>query len=85
MLKQLLLFLGSIIIGFGIGLISGSYFNLSLTSFWLLIIGNLVGGGFLLALSLRRSTKPKKIEEKVEEKKKEVKTPTSPSQDVQNN
>ena len=68
MLKQLLLFLGSIIIGFGIGLISGSYFNLSPTSFWLLVIGSLIGGGFFLALSLRRTAKPDRIIEEGKEK-----------------
>jgi|GEM_PF-6985297 len=63
MLKQLLLFLGSIVTGFGIGLISGSYFNFSPAYFWLLVIGSLVGGGFFLALSIRRTTKPEKITE----------------------
>ncbi len=70
MLKHLFLFLGSIIIGFGLGLITGSYFVLSLASLWLFIIISLIGGGFLLALSLRRTAKPKpieKIKEKIED------------------
>jgi len=71
MLKHLFLFLGSMIIGFGLGLIAGSYFALSLSSLWLFIIISLIGGGFLLALSLRRTAKPKPVEkskEKIDEK-----------------
>ena len=64
MLKHLFLFLGSLIIGFGIGLITGKYFALTFSSLWLLIIISLIGGGFLLALSLRRTAKPKPIENK---------------------
>jgi len=71
MLKHLFLFLGSMIIGFGLGLITGRYFALSLSSLWLFIIISLIGGGFLLALSLRRTAKPKPVEknkEKIDEK-----------------
>ncbi len=67
MLKHLFLFLGSIIIGFGLGLITGSYFTLSLPSLWLFIIASLIGGGFLLALSFRRPAKSKLSEKSKKE------------------
>ena len=57
MLKHLFLFLGSLIIGFGLGLITGNYFTLSFALLWTLIITSLIGGGFILALSFRRSPK----------------------------
>ena len=75
MLKHLFLFLGSLIIGFGLGLITGKYFALSFSSLWLLIIISLIGGGFLLALSLRHTAKVIKTE----------RAPKSVSQNVQNN
>lgn len=89
MLHNLFLFLGSLIIGLGLGLIVGNYFSLSFTYLWLSIITSLVGGGFLLALSLRRGNKnqlkKKGLEQLNQKEDKDTETPKQEEQFKNNN
>ncbi len=64
LLKNFLVGLGFLLIGFGIGTIVSKNFQIGETNYWLITICSLVLGGFLTALGVAKKI-PKK--EKIEE------------------
>ncbi|MFH1401392.1 MAG: hypothetical protein ABIG40_00235 [Parcubacteria group bacterium] len=66
--KVSLIFIGGILIGFGIGIIFGNFLISEGINYWLAVIVSLVFGGFLLALGLMTK---KNSEEKTTEPEKE--------------
>lgn len=60
-IKQLLIILGSLLVGSGIGIIAGQGFNVNEGTYWLIVIGTLVLGGFILAVGMM--TKEEKKEQ----------------------
>ena len=74
LLKNFLIALGFLLIGFGIGMILAANFQIEKTNYWLIIVGSLILGGFFTALGIAKRV-PKK--EKIEE---ETGFPLSPSE-----
>lgn len=62
--KTPLIFLGGVSIGFGIGMITGSFLISEGTNYWLSIIISLIFGGFLSAFGfmMKKGAKEKIIE-----------------------
>jgi hypothetical protein len=59
LLKNFLIGLGCLLIGFGAGVISTENFQIEKTNYyWLIVIASLVLGGFLMALGIVKKVSP---------------------------
>ena len=70
-LKILLVFLGGLLIGFGLGMVAAISVVSTQMQYWVIIVVSLILGGFLMALGLTKKEKKRVKEEK--EKKEEKK------------
>lgn len=60
-LKSLLVVLGSILIGFGFGMITVNFIILGGAGYWIITVASLILGGFLIAMGLtKKETKGEK-------------------------
>ena len=67
LLKNFLIALGFLLIGFGIGMIIAENFQIEKTNYWLIIVCSLILGGFFTALGVaKKIPKKKEIEESEE-------------------
>ncbi len=61
LLKNLLISLGCLLIGFGIGMIISENFQMEKNQYWLITVGSLILGGFVTALGIAKKVPKKKI------------------------